>query len=71
MALRRPSILCRVDDEKMTRIQKNSTETSTSKSKSGYKKPYLVVYGDVRELTMGVGGSNPDNGQQGPTKKGT
>jgi hypothetical protein len=55
----------------MTRIQKDSTETSTSKRKAGYKRPCLVAFGDLRELTMGVGGSHPDNGQQGPTKKGT
>ena len=54
----------------MTRKQ-DSSETSISKRKSGYKKPSLVVFGDLRDLTMGVGGSNPDNGQSGPTKKGT
>ena len=55
----------------MTRKQKDITETSMPKRKSSYKKPCLVVYGDLRDLTMGIGGTNPDNGQQGPTKKGT
>lgn len=35
-----------------------------------YEKPRLTVYGSVKSLTMGVGGSNRDMGQPTDTKKG-
>jgi hypothetical protein len=58
-------------DDGMTRKQKDIIETSTSKRKSSYKKPCLVVYGDLRELTMGIGGTHYDPGHNNTTKKGT
>ncbi len=40
----------------------------TARKKKPYRPPRLVVYGDLRRLTRGKGGSNPDGGGLPRTK---
>jgi hypothetical protein len=53
-------------------IEKSSgIAAGKEKGRRPYKKPQLVVYGNVATLTAGVGGSNPDPGHTTPTKVGS
>ena len=50
-----------------------SSEVAVGKNKARrpYKKPALVKYGKLAELTAGVGGSHADPGHATQSKKGT
>jgi hypothetical protein len=41
------------------------------KARKPYRKPDLVKYGKLAQLTAGIGGSNMDHGQGAKTKKGS
>jgi hypothetical protein len=56
---------------RMAQNETKSQHLGKKKSKAVYKKPSLLVYGNVRELTAGVGGTNYDPGHSNVTKKGT
>jgi hypothetical protein len=51
-------------------IDANSRQAPDKKGRRPYKKPELVTYGKLAEVTAGVGGSNADPGHTAPTKKG-
>lgn len=55
----------------MAQRENDSLQSDKGKSKATYKGPSLTVYGNIRELTAGVGGTNPDPGHMSNTKKGT
>ncbi|MGI9534358.1 MAG: hypothetical protein ACR2NW_05365 [Thermodesulfobacteriota bacterium] len=44
-------------------------KTSITEKKS-YTKPKLTVYGKIKNLTLGIGGSMDDSGQKAPSKMG-
>ena len=51
-------------------IGKDSVTSGRGTPRSAYKKPVLIVYGKIAEVTAGVGGSNADPGHTSQTKKG-
>ncbi len=42
---------------------------TTHEDKKAYRSPRLVVYGDLRHLTMGASGPNRDGGAGSPKSK--
>ena len=49
--------------------QKKTRPADQPVAKRIYRRPELVEFGDVRELTRGANGSNADKGSKVPNKK--
>jgi hypothetical protein len=56
------------EEKTMTNEEKVSKESS-QKAKREYRRPALVVYGNIREITKNVGNTGKNDGGKGATQK--
>lgn len=56
--------------KKLMEDRARPSDTEPDRSAQQYEAPKITRLGNMSELTLGVGGSNPDMGQRNFTKRG-